>query len=245
MIKCIICNSKTFLVKNVDLKYTILKCDICKVEFVNPMPSKKDLDSFYSNYSDLRASDNNVLEKNSKRIYNKIKLKYGLTKSSNLLDFGSGKNSFLTGNLPNNFKSYDPYTFNNDKNLLTKNTYDYITFLGVLEHLTEIKKTICHLMSLLKKNGILIITTVDINQVIPFRYKPPEHTIYFTHAAIIELFKGFKILEYSPYFMVQNSDIYLEILHRSMPNKYKKLIYNNLPQIVEIPTNEVFIVIKK
>ena len=242
--KCIICESPIFFIQDLE-KYKISKCTKCGLEFTNPMPTNNELNLFYKEYSDIRASNNIVLQKNARRIYKDLEKNYGINKTTNLLDYGSGKNSFITGNFPNSFKSYDPYTSNNDKKLLLKNSYDVITFLGVLEHLTEIKKTISFLFSLLKKNGILVITTIDINQIIPFRYKPPEHTIYFTKRSIYKLFQANKILEYSPYRMIQDSKIYINILHRSMSIAHKRLNNNSMPKFIEIPTNEIFTVIQK
>ena len=59
---------------------------------------------------------------------------------------------------------------------------------------------------------------------------------------------GLEILEYNPYIMIQNSEVYIERLISRTPEKYResfRIAINTLPEYIEIPTNEVFIVGRK
>jgi 2-polyprenyl-3-methyl-5-hydroxy-6-metoxy-1,4-benzoquinol methylase len=128
--------------------------------------------------------------------------------------------------------------------------FDCITLWGVLEHLNDIKPIMSKLINKLKSNGLLVITTVDAEGVIPYYYKPPEHLTYWTKKSLEKLaeYLNAEIIEYKPYFMEQLSDIYLDRLFSRTPEKYKNKMLemkNLLPKIIEIPTNELFTVIRK
>jgi len=166
--------------------YSIHKCATCRLEYVNPMPSVQLLNDFYSSYEDVRAGTE-VLKRNASRNVDRL-IPLGLTPQSKLLDYGSGKNIFVSGSGENWF-SYDPYTTNNDIGVLRNGYYNMITAWGVLEHVTDPLDFVRQLHVLLKKGGYLVMTTVDIDGVIPYRFKPPEHLTYWTSDAVSRLFK--------------------------------------------------------
>jgi len=56
---------------------------------------------------------------------------------------------------------------------------------------------------------------------------------------------GLKILEYQAYEMIQDSDVYLLCVLRTIPEKYKSKIYHRLPRYVLVPTNKIFVVGEK
>jgi hypothetical protein len=118
---------------------------------------------------------------------------------------------------------------------------------GVLEHLTGPIKQLVDLRNVLSEYGVIVLTTVHIERFILFQYKPPEHILYFIRESLYKIceLSGFSILGHHDYYMEQKSDTYLSILHRTMPGKYKKLVANNMPEFVEIPTNEIFLVLGK
>jgi hypothetical protein len=98
-----------------------------------------------------------------------------------------------------------------------------------------------------KPNGIIAITTVDAEGVIPYYYKPVEHLTYWTKNSFENLFEkaGIKLIEYKPYKMLQRSDVYVERLLSRTPNQYKRafdFVISSLPEYIEVPTNEVFVV---
>ena len=107
---------------------------------------------------------------------------------------------------------------------------------------TEIAK---QLAACLKPGGHLVMTTVDIDRAIPFRYKPPEHLTYWSKEAVLVLFEknGVSLTQYIDYFMVQDKFVYMDIILRTVPFAYKSNVkFDQVPDFVEIPTNEVVIV---
>jgi len=144
--------------------------------------------------------------------------------------------------------SYDPHTINNDISVLRNGYYDIITAWGVLEHVTDPLDLVKLLHALLKKGGYLVMTTVDIDGVIPYRFKPPEHLTYWTHEAVSSLFKSsfFDFISYDPYFMTQDKKVYMDIILRTLPSELKQTVhYEAMPDFVDVPTNEVWIIGRK
>lgn len=239
--------------KSIDIIYNLFVCTKCGLEFIDPMPSESTLSEFYKNYNDIRASSD-AQEHNALRNINQMSL-YGLKYGNKVLDFGSGKDVFvqiarresLNLNQICNWTSYDKFTHRNQPNLLTIESgyYDAITLWGVIEHVQTPLETLKSLSKLLKPNGLFFITTVDRESIIPYRYKPPEHLTYYTKTSMEAVCSqiNHKLLEWKPYEMIQHRDVYMNIIHRTVPDKYKVLIeYNNLPSKVEIPTNEAMII---
>jgi len=225
--------------------YTIHKCSSCRLEYVHPMPSVQLLHDFYSSYEDVRAGIE-VLKRNASRNIDRL-IPHGLTAQSKLLDYGSGKNIFVSES-GENWSSYDPYTSNNDIGVLKNGYYDMVTAWGVLEHVTDPRLLVRRLHALLKKGGYLVMTTVDIDGVIPYRFKPPEHVSYWTRDAVSCLFKSslFDLINYDPYFMTQDKKVYMDIILRTLPSELKHTVhYEAMPDLVEVPTNEVWIIGRK
>jgi len=246
---CLVCGEAATRIRAVSYKglnFPILKCCSCLLEFVSPMPDKETLDEFYSSYQDVRAKDD-VLYENANRNIEKI-AEYGIDFDSALLDYGSGKDCFIKAAKSKNWVSYDPYTANCDRKVLLEAAYQCVTSWGVLEHVTNPNNLISEFSYILRPGGLLFATTVDINRRIPFQYKPPEHLTYWTEAAVRCLLQshGMDLVVYQDYFMVQDRDVYMNIIMRTVPQEYKALVdYSGLPNFVLVPTNEVLIVARK
>ncbi len=216
--------------------YAIHKCLDCELEYCFDMPSEETLAKFYGHYSDHLQSEPvarlNALKNASDLL---------LTPDTTVLDFGCGANIFAR-TIPNAIGE-DRYT----PSARGTGKFDYITMWGVLEHLTDPFDELCGLYQRLEDKGRIALTTVSIETPIPYRHKPPEHTLYFTRAAIAALADrcGFRVVEYRPYRMMQDSDVYLDTLLRTMPDEYQAAVTHSMPKYVEIPTNEVFVVMEK
>jgi hypothetical protein len=241
-VNCLACGHESFHIKTVN-GYPIRKCVECRMEFCWPMPSDTDIKSFYATYSDPLAR-HDVARLNAIRNMNEL----GLMCADHVLDFGCGAGVFVRAAHEAGLsfvRGSDPYR--GAITLPTLGPWEWITLWGVLEHLTEPRSTLRDLRERLTDGGRIAITTLSIETLIPYRHKPPEHTLYFTRASIEALADSacFKVIEYRPYKMVQDSDVYLDTLLRTMPDEYQAMVSHSMPKYVEIPTNEVFVVLEK
>lgn len=233
-------------------EYSVYKCPNCGLEHTYPIPTDEQLKEFYASYFDVRA-DSTIVNLNASSNLEKLKL-YGIDNTSNILDFGCGKGEFVqiagencygielgNSNIERIYNSF---------NELPIKKFECITLWGVLEHINDIREIMKSLMGYLKEGGIVVITTVDTEGVIPYYYKPPEHLTYWTKTSlnILAQYMNCDIKEISPYYMKQFSNIYLDRLLSRTPKEYAKEVMKSvdkLPKIVEVPTNELFAVFKK
>ncbi|MFA5863278.1 MAG: class I SAM-dependent methyltransferase [Phycisphaerae bacterium] len=245
-ISCIVCASQAFHIKLVAGRWDIFKCGKCGLEFCSPMPTPEDLNRFYTNYSDPRAGQDVILANAHRNI--KTLSDFGLTTTSRVLDFGSGQGAFVqAGNSPS-WVNFDPYKEGaNDETILKSETYDWITLWGVLEHLTDPVAQTEKLSAILMPDGYLALTTVTTEGSIPYQHKPPEHVSYWTRRALELLLNdsGLTICKYAPYAMAQDCDVYLNSVLRTVPESLKPHIHHTLPKMVEVPTNEVFVICRR
>jgi len=191
-----------------------------------------------------------VVKINAKRNLQLLR-SFGYDENKFVLDFGTGDASFVGIAGKNcygiDFKSTRRQRVFSNLNDLPIKQYDFITLWGVLEHLARPIETLLQLRDLLAPNGIFAITTVDAEGLIPYYYKPVEHLTYWTKSSFNKLFEqiSMEILEYSPYKMVQRADIYIDRLISRTPSEYKEAFQatiSKLPQYIEVPTNEIFVV---
>lgn len=251
-IVCPVCTSEAGSYNIKANEFSIYKCTNCGLEYTYPIPTDEELNDFYSTYQDIRA-DSIIVRKNAKNNLDKL-LNYGFDENSLILDFGCGKGEFveIVGDNCNGIElgsSSHKRIFNNLKDL-PFDKFDFITLWGVLEHINSIKDIMRELSKYLKEDGFFIITTVDAEGNIPYYYKPPEHLTYWTKNSlnILAEYLNCTIVEISEYNMQQFSHIYLDRLLSRTPDEYSNRIINSteaLPEIINVPTNELFAVFKK
>jgi len=251
-IVCPVCSFTAGEYKVKKENFSIYKCSNCGLEYTNPIPTDDELKSFYSRYSDIRA-DSTIVKLNAKNNLNRL-LKYGLDKNSLVLDFGSGNGEFVDIAGSNCYgielgETKHKNIYNSLDNLPFRK-FDFITLWGVLEHINNINTITKELLKYLKKDGFIVITTVDAEGSIPYYHKPPEHLTYWTKKSLFILSELLecKVLDVSEYRMKQFSHIYLDRLLSRTPDEYAKIIKENsgnLPNIIDVPTNEFFAVLQK
>jgi len=222
----------------------------CGLEYTNPTPTKEELKSFYSVYGDIRANPN-IVKLNAEEHFKTLS-KYGLTDTSKTLDFGTGPGTFVDVAGECCFgvdlkHSGHPRIKEYIEDFKDISSWDFITLWGVIEHLPDPMTVMQKLVSQLRRGGAIALTTVDAESVIPYYYKPPEHLSYWTRTAfeILADICGLEIIDYRPYKMFQIGEIYFDRLLSRTPDEYIEMIINKLPEIVKVPTNEVFVVMQK
>lgn len=230
--------------------YSIIKCANCGLEYTDPIPSEEELEAFYFHYKDIRA-ERKIVELNAKE-HLKVLAKYGWTPESKTLDFGTGEGVFCevaghstygvelkpSNNLRIRASLEDAF--------IKECKWDFITIFGVLEHLRKPTQIISQLVQLMNKGGVVACTTVNAEGLIPYYYKPPEHLSYWTRKSFEVLCDacGLEIVEYGPYQMFQLGSVYFERLLSRTPMEYHQLIISKLPEILSVPTNEVFVLMR-
>lgn len=71
---------------------------------------------------------------------------------------------------------------------LPPESFDVICMIGTVEHLADPMKALRSVARLLKRNGLLLITTLDIEGRLGyFSWKPPEHLFYFSARSLSRL----------------------------------------------------------
>lgn len=236
--------------QRVDPTYSVFKCRNCGLEYTYPIPTDDILEGFYAEYKDIRA-DEKIVRMNACS-HLKLLGKYGWTPESWTLDYGAGPGVFVEIAGKNCF-GLDSYCAIHPRVRRSMSAFAvvlgwrFITLWGVLEHLVSPYSTIATLTDLLPVGGIIALTTVDAEGIIPYHYKPPEHLTYWTRAAFDILADkcGLKIVDYERYMMSQLSDIYLDRLLSRTPKEYRSRINHDMPGVIRVPTNEVRVVMQK
>ena len=217
-INCNICNAKQF--KNLYVKrgFNIVKCS-CGLVYVNPQPTQKELKKFYNRKYSVPFNETKESVKN--KAY-KILNKLGDARGS-LLEIGCSYGFFLdearkkgwrvkgveiskeASNYARKKLTLDVFsgTIENASLFLKNQKFETIIMLDVLEHLIDPKNSLKILKNSMKKNGLLYLTTPNINSLaskINKQYwqwlSPPAHLFYFSPETIIELLKrsGLKVV---------------------------------------------------
>jgi len=131
--------------------------------------------------------------------------------------------------------------------------FDAAFLLGTIEHLTSPRAALSNIYKILKKKGILVITTLNTRGLIPiFFIKPPEHIFYFNHKNLSKLLKesGYEILSEKLYFAEYHLHDLLYRLSKlrlfSFLDYLSGIIKNGFLDIsLKVPTNEMMVTAQK
>jgi ubiquinone/menaquinone biosynthesis C-methylase UbiE len=223
----ITCNDHTTSKEN----FKIVSCETCLFTFTNPRPVDEKLDEYYK--SDMYISHTN----NAKGLFNwmyqkirvysigkKVKLLKKLTAGGAHLDIGCGTGEFLNACKKAGFetKGLEPSEIarkqaiknynlvvskNSDLKQYYKSEFNSISMWHVLEHLPNLKETICNLHKILSPDGKLIIAVPNNKSYDAKYYKEywagwdvPIHLWHFSKKTIEQLFEKnkFKLIKKKP-----------------------------------------------
>ena len=237
-IKCPVCSSKKFIIlrknqykiisqkkikkfylssSNQILLDQLVKCNNCKLIYLNPRVNSKIIASSYKKNSDKEFVKYNKfrLKTFSVNLIRVLKIINFENKSNfRILDVGSGGGTFLLAAKKLGFKveGIEPnkwlvrFTKNKNKLKIKQGTletirfnykFDLICFWDVFEHVTDLNATLRICKKILNKNGTLLINVPDYGSI--FRkilgFKWPfflnVHLYYFEKETLIKLFKKY------------------------------------------------------
>lgn len=261
--KCNLCEKNSFKKIYQKNNYSLWKCNNCSLVFVHPQPTNKELQKAYSyesGYFEGVDFKENELDAKFKKIFD--------GKKGNFLDVGCGtgrivytakkcgwnaKGIDLNKDAVNiaRKKHLDIIYSNIDDFKGKKNYYDVINMGQIIEHVKNPEKTIRKVYTLLKHNGILTISTPNINSFFP-KYSfwvskifhipwshpsPPYHLFEFSDKNFPQFLEreGFKInnLRYhsaSLFYWVGNTGLFKDFKKDYKENKsLRKSFFRNNP----------------
>ena len=187
--------------------FALNKCRKCKLIFTNPRPSEASLPKYYQSddyisHSNKSSNLINLAYKLVRRytIRKKVKLLKKYTSGKSILDYGCGTGDFLLACKLRGFhvEGFEPNHFAREQSVnkgievitdlkATKQKVDIITAWHVIEHVSELKKTIKLLKKKLNEDGLLIIAVPNINSYDSIHYKEhwaaldvPRHLYHFS-----------------------------------------------------------------
>ncbi len=215
--KCLICSSNKLKKLERYSNNYLVKCNNCGLVFCEPIPSQQELNNYYKIY----AYENNYYSPITKQRYIELLKKFEQFRvTNNLLDVGCGNGFFLEVAKNHGWnvygteysekaieilqeKSIKAFKGELNTNNFKPETFDIITSFEVMEHINNPIEEVSKFNTLLRKGGVLYITTPNFNSISRNLLKEkwniigyPEHLTYYTINTINKLVKqnNFKLL---------------------------------------------------
>lgn len=208
--KCLICDShKLKKLKGYYEKHELVRCENCKLTFMENIPNEELLAKHYSNYSYNSEGYYSPLTKNS---YNRLLDEFEKYRKTNkILDVGCGRGWFLIEAKKRGWNVYGTEFSDTAVEIcesngisikkgaiksdsFTNSEFDIITSFEVIEHINNPNEQIQLFNKFLRKGGLLYLTTPNFNCYLRFLLKSdysvieyPEHLIYFTRSTLNRL----------------------------------------------------------
>lgn len=213
--KCLICNSRVIVDMVGYEDNHLCKCKSCGFVFAKVVPSKEELEKHYEGY----GRNDYLSPITIKRYHELLDKMESFRKTNRILDVGCGIGYFLEVAKERGWEVYgteftddavhicEGKGINMKKGVLDPENYepeffDIITSFEVIEHINNPLDEIQRFNQLLRKGGLVYLTTPNFNSLLRYRLKGeyniiayPEHLSYFTPKTLSFLFKknGFKI----------------------------------------------------
>jgi 2-polyprenyl-3-methyl-5-hydroxy-6-metoxy-1,4-benzoquinol methylase len=211
---CLICSSKSLRLLNEYSLHNLCQCENCNFVFAKNIPTEKELEKHYEGYG-----RNDYLSPLTINRYNELLDSFEKYRKTNrILDVGCGIGYFLEVSKGRGWEVYGTeYTdeaiqictskgINMEKGVLDPKNYrseqfDIITSFEVIEHINNPVNELTNFHALLRKGGLVYLTTPNFNSLLRYRLKSaynvicyPEHLSYYTPKTLKKIFTsaGFK-----------------------------------------------------
>lgn len=214
---CPACNKTEHTPFGIKNDYNLFKCLSCTLIFVYPMPNEEELNRFYQNYHKTSQYTGKI-ESKQRRAKKRIKSVMKYTKGDSFIDIGCNAGfaaeAARTLGLEANGIDLDQTAIDVAREYYPKvsfqamsiqelaetgNSYDIIYCSEVIEHLPRVDDFVSALYKVLKKDGVILLTTPDIEHYSIVKKKldwdavrPPEHLLYFSKKSLSLLLKKHK-----------------------------------------------------
>jgi len=236
---CVLCSEETeariyFRTNSRGDPFSYLKCQGCGLVFLSPRPDGKEIPRFYSPdyYGESPRKFRSGLE--AARLFfawNRMRrVQKFFPSSGKALDIGCGQGAFLQLLKRKGWECHGTELTEEsasrafrlgisvsvgeiDENRFPAHSFDLITLWHVLEHLSEPLNTLERVKRLLKKGGILAISTPNIDSLQAevgrdqwFHLDPPRHLYLFSPQTLGRIMDslGFRLLKINHFSMEQN-----------------------------------------
>ena len=198
--KCLVCSSKVLLDLHDYMDHHLSQCKKCGFVFAKKIPSDKELEEHYKGYG-----RNDYLSPITIKRYNELLNTFEeFRKTNKILDVGCGIGYFLEVAKERGWDVYGTeYTdeaieicekkgITMHKGILKSENYveesfDIITSFEVIEHINNPIPELTNFHKLLRKGGLVYLTTPNFNSILRYRLKSdynvicyPEHLSYYT-----------------------------------------------------------------
>lgn len=213
-LSCLICGSTNL--KNLEgyEKAYLCQCEKCSFVFSKCIPTSQELEQYYYNYS-----INNYISPLTIKRYNEILDQFEpFRKTNKIIDVGCGLGYFLIEAKKRGWEVHgsefssklieicEQKNINVQKGKLNEENYpagsfDIVTSFEVLEHINNPLTDLAGFNYILRKGGLVYITTPNFNSLLRFKLKAayniityPEHLSYYTPKTLEKVFNksGFK-----------------------------------------------------
>lgn len=213
--KCILCNGTKLHSLDEFKECGLVKCDSCSFVFSKFIPSKKDLIDYYSGNYDRTSYFSPITRKRYEELLDKFE---SYRRTNKILDIGCGYGFFLEVAKERGWEVYgveitqkavdtceekgiNMFMGDISEVSFDEDSFDVVVSIEVIEHLNDPNTFLSKSYSLLRKGGLMYVTTPNFNSYLRHQLKAdydvicyPNHLSYFSVKTLKRAFvqNGFK-----------------------------------------------------
>jgi len=207
---CILCNAKNISPLSGYEKFHLCKCSSCNFVFAQRIPTPEELETYYDGY----GRNDYLSPVTIKRYHEILDSLEKYKKTGNLIDVGCGIGYFLEVAKERGWNVFgteftdraieicEGKGITMKKGMLNPKDFegiefDVVTSFEVIEHINNPQEELVNFNKLLRKGGLVYVTTPNFNSLLRYRLKAdynvicyPEHLSYYTPTTIVKAFEN-------------------------------------------------------